>query len=109
MAETGPLAAWPVLGGTLAEADIFHWHCHDPNATQSFAETYVRRLEAMRRADAGMQRNPDGNWTIAAHHLERAARYDEHGVRDRPVAIETVLLQPLARLERAKATTWFDR
>ena len=53
-AAVGPLAAWQVLGGTLAKADIFDWHCHDPSATQSFAETYVRRLEGMRRADAGI-------------------------------------------------------
>src|SRR3546814_16870242 len=29
---------------------------HDPSATQAFAETHVRRLEAMRRAGAGVER-----------------------------------------------------
>lgn len=75
MAAGEPLAGLHVLGGTLAKADIFDWHCRDPSATQSFAETYVRLLEAMRRADAGVQRNRDGSWTIAIDYLERAARY----------------------------------
>src|SRR5690606_39090328 len=33
---------------------------HDPSATQAFAEAHVRRLEAMRRARAGVEREPDG-------------------------------------------------
>lgn len=82
---------------------------HDPSATQGFAETHVRRLEAMRRAGAGVDRNQDGSWTIAVDHLERAARYEERAVGDRPVAIETLSHLPLARLERAEAATWLDR
>lgn len=49
-AGNGPLAACQVLDETLAKAGIFDWHCHASNATQCFAETYVRRMEAMRRA-----------------------------------------------------------
>lgn len=44
-----------------------------------FADTYVRRLDPMRRADAGVQRNPDRSRTIAADHLERPARYEIRG------------------------------
>src|SRR3546814_12042343 len=49
---------------------------HDPSATQAFAETHVRRLEAMRRAGAGVERAADGSWTIAADHVDRAAAYE---------------------------------
>jgi len=37
---------------------------HDPNASESFAGSHVRRLEAMRRAGAGPERLADGSWTI---------------------------------------------
>ena len=34
---------------------------HDPAATEAFAETHVRRLEAMRRAGAGLGSKPNQN------------------------------------------------
>src|SRR3546814_5037028 len=50
---------------------------HDPSASASFAETHVRRLEAIRRVTGGVEREPDGTWVIAPDHLERA-RSEEH-------------------------------
>ncbi|MBP8232044.1 relaxase/mobilization nuclease RlxS [Rhizorhabdus sp.] len=82
---------------------------HDASATQTFAETHVRRLEAMRRAGVGVERDVDGTWPIAADHLDRAAAYEARNVRDRPVEIETLSSLPLARLETADAATWLDR
>ena len=82
---------------------------HDPGATQEFAETHVRRLEAMRRARAGIERNSDGSWSIAADHLDRAAAYEARAVRNRPVAIETLSPVRVPELERAEAATWLDR
>jgi uncharacterized protein DUF3363 len=49
---------------------------HDANASYEFAEAHVRRLEAMRRAGAGVERQPDGTWLISADHLDRAAAYE---------------------------------
>jgi hypothetical protein len=82
---------------------------HDANATQAFAEAHVRRLEAMRRAGAGVDRNADGSWSIAADHLDRAATYEARRLRDRPVTIETLSSMPVAQLERVDAPTWLDR
>lgn len=82
---------------------------HDASATQAFAEAHVRRLEAMRRLDAGVQRNADGTWSIAADHLDRATTYEARGLRDRPVRIEMVSPLPLAQLQTADAATWLDR
>jgi type IV secretory pathway VirD2 relaxase len=82
---------------------------HDAGATQAFAEAHVRRLEAMRRAGAGVERNPDGSWLIAADHLDRAAAYEARGRHERPVDIETLSPAPLAGLEKADAVTWLDR
>lgn len=82
---------------------------HDPSATQAFAETHVRRLEAMRRAGAGVEREPDGSWTIAADHVDRAAAYEARRHRDQPVEVETLSARPLDQLREADAATWVDR
>jgi len=82
---------------------------HDRSVTQAFAETYVRRLEAMRRAGAGVAREPDGSWIIATDHIDRAAAYEARRHRDQPVAVETLSTQPLDQLRDADAATWIDR
>lgn len=82
---------------------------HDPSATQAFAETHVRRLEAMRRAGAGVEREADGTWTIAEDHVDRAAAYEARRHRDQPVEVETLSARPLDQLRGADAATWVDR
>lgn len=81
---------------------------HDPAASQPFAETHVRRLEAMRRVGV-VERLADGSWLIASEHLDRAAGYEERQLRERPVAIEMLSTAPLERLSTADAATWLDR
>ena len=82
---------------------------HDPSATQAFAETHVRRLEAMRRAGTGVEREPDGSWTIPADHVDRAAAYQARRHRDQSVEVETLSARPLDQLRGAEAATWIDR
>lgn len=82
---------------------------HDPTATQAFAEAHVRRLEAMRRAGAGVEREPNGAWTIAADHVDRAAAYEARRHRDHPVEVVTLSTVPLEQLRSADAATWLDR
>jgi type IV secretory pathway VirD2 relaxase len=82
---------------------------YDPSATQAFAETHIRRLEAMRRAGAGVEREADGSWTIAADYVDRAAAYEARRHRDAPVDVETLSARPLERLHGADAATWIDR
>jgi hypothetical protein len=82
---------------------------HDPSATQAYAETHVRRLEAMRRAGAGVEREADGTWTISADHVDRAAAYEARRHCDQPVEIETLSARPLDQLRDADAATWVDR
>jgi type IV secretory pathway VirD2 relaxase len=82
---------------------------HDPNATQAFAETHVRRLEAMRRARAGASRDTDGSWVIAPDHLDRVAVYEVRAGRDQPVVVEPLSVRSLDKLEKADAATWLDR
>lgn len=82
---------------------------YDPSATQAFAETHVRRLEAMRRSGIEVAREPDGSWTIAPDHIDRAAAYEARRHRDAPVEIETLSMRPLDQLRDADAATWVDR
>lgn len=82
---------------------------HDPTATEAFAETHVRRLEAMRRLTGGVTREADGTWIIAPDHLDRAAAYEAARAKDRPVTVETLSPQPLEKLIGAEAATWLDR
>ena len=82
---------------------------HDPSATQAFTETHVRRLEAMRRAGTGVERDPDGSWTISPDHADRAAAYEARRHRDQPVEVETLSSRTIDQLQGADAATWVDR
>jgi len=82
---------------------------HDPTATAAFAETHVRRLEAMRRLGAEVEREPDGTWIIAPDHLERATDFERMQARVSPVLVETLSTLPLDRQIGAEGATWLDR
>lgn len=82
---------------------------HDPSARQGFAETHVRRLEAMRRARMDVARDPDGTWRISVDHLGEAERFERRQLRDRPVEIEILSSEPVERLAGIEGATWLDR
>jgi type IV secretory pathway VirD2 relaxase len=82
---------------------------HDPSASANFAETHVRRLEAMRRQAGTVEREPDGTWVIAPDHLERAAIYERRQAKDAPVVVQTLSALPLDRQLGAEGATWLDR
>ncbi|MGH6680866.1 MAG: DUF3363 domain-containing protein [Bradyrhizobium sp.] len=44
---------------------------HDPTASEAFAATHVRRLEAIRRRTGAVERERDGTWTIPPDRLDR--------------------------------------
>jgi type IV secretory pathway VirD2 relaxase len=82
---------------------------HDPSATEAYAETHVRRLEAMGRLTRNVQRELDGTWVIGSDHLARAAAYEAARARDRPVTVDMLSSQPLEKLVEADTATWLDR
>lgn len=82
---------------------------HDPTATQSFAETHVRRLEAMRRESGLAEREPSGRWVISGDHLERVVTWQSQRLNDRPVAVELLSKGSLKELAGMEAATWIDR
>lgn len=82
---------------------------HDPSASEAFATSHVRRLEAMRRAVAGPERQADGSWTIPDDHIARAEVYAQRQQRDRPVMLSVLSRSPVADLTAKEAPTWLDR
>jgi hypothetical protein len=82
---------------------------YDPSASERFAESHVRRLEAMRRARAGIERSPDGSWTISPDHLEKVAAYEEKLAKDRPVIVNTLSSLSLDSQRQFDGATWLDQ
>jgi type IV secretory pathway VirD2 relaxase len=82
---------------------------HDPTATEEFVETHVRRLEAMRRAGIGVEREADGTWAVAPDHPNRVLRYERTQVRKAPVHVELLSALKLDRQTGAEGATWLDR
>lgn len=82
---------------------------HDPEASEAFAQTHVRRLEAMRRVLRTIERDQDGTWVIGADHLAKAAVFEARQLIDRPVTIEVLSTLPIERTTVLEAATWLDR
>ncbi|CAN7739271.1 relaxase/mobilization nuclease RlxS [Mesorhizobium amorphae] len=82
---------------------------HDAFATESFVETHIRRLEAIRRSTGGVEREPNGTWIIAPDHLDRVAEYERLRARVEPVIVEKLSSMPLERQVSFEGATWLDR
>lgn len=81
---------------------------YDPTASERYAETHVRRLEAMKRMKLA-EREPDGTWVIPPNHLDKVKTFEARQLRDRPVSVETLSAEPLDKLVDADAATWLDK
>ena len=82
---------------------------HDPTASETFVQTHIRRLEAIRRATGAVERDRDGTWTIAPDHLDRVRDYEQRLAQARPVTIETLSTLPIERQIGHQGATWLDR
>ena len=82
---------------------------HDPGAREEYIQAHVRRLEALRRGGAGIERSEDGTWTVGDGLLDRVATYERRRARASPVRVEMLSLVPLERLAEHEGATWLDR
>ena len=86
---------------------------HDSTARESFAETHVRRLEAIRRVmtkgGSIIEREADGTWLIAPDHVDVAAAYEAQRAKAAPVIVDTLSTLPLDRQTGVDGATWLDR
>ena len=92
-------------GGRYSEDIHFR---HDPTASDRFVQTHVRRLEAIRRSTGAVEREPDGTWTIAADHVERALEYESRRAAREPVQIQPLAAMALEQMPAHDGITWLD-
>jgi type IV secretory pathway VirD2 relaxase len=92
-------------GGRYGE-DIHH--LHDPTASERFVQAHVRRLEALRRGKAGVERAADGIWKIAPDHVERALEYERARAAREPVRVDTLSVLRLDEMPNHNGITWLD-
>jgi hypothetical protein len=78
-------------------------------ASEAYSASHIRRLEAMRRAGAGPERQEDGSWIIPGDHLARAENFAQRQQRDRPIALSILSPRPIGNLVAIEAPTWLDR
>lgn len=82
---------------------------HDPRATESFAETHIRRLEAIRRATGAIEREPNGTWIIAPDHLDKVTEYERGQAKVAPVIVKKLSHLSLEQQVGSDGATWLDR
>lgn len=82
---------------------------HDPTASEAFADTHVRRLEAIRRLTNTVAREPDGTWIIQPDHLDRVAAFERTQARFNPVTVRVLSTLPLEQQITTDGATWLDR
>jgi len=82
---------------------------HDGTATEDFARTHERRLEAIRRATGKIEREPDGTWQIAPDHFQTVLAYEQRRIDAEPVKVEILSLKPIEQMVHVHAETWLDR
>ncbi len=92
-------------GGRYSE-DIHH--LHDPTASGGFLQAHVRRLEALRRGKAGVERGADGTWKIAPDHIERAQQYERARAAREPVRVDILSALRLEEMPNHNGITWLD-
>jgi type IV secretory pathway VirD2 relaxase len=81
---------------------------HDPSARETFAETHVRRLEAIRRVTGSVERDADGRFRIGADYLDQALLYEQKQSEMAPAKVEILSPLSLDRLTDVQAPTWLD-
>ena len=82
---------------------------YDQSATGEFAETHMRRLEAIKRATRQVERNDQGAFRIAETFLDQALTYEKKRLQHAPTDIVPLSPIPLSRLPTYPGATWLDR
>jgi type IV secretory pathway VirD2 relaxase len=81
---------------------------HDHSASEEFTRAHVRRLEALRRAGASVEREPDGTWRIPRDYLDKALEHENAAARAAPACVQLLAMLDLQEQAVAQAPTWLD-
>jgi uncharacterized protein DUF3363 len=68
----------------------------------------VRRLEALRRGKAGVEREVDGTWKIAPDHVARALEYERARAEREPVRVDILSTLRLDEMPHHNGITYLD-
>lgn len=82
---------------------------HDSNARQAFAETHMRRLEAIRRVTGEVERDVTGYFKVGTDYRDIALRYEQTQAQAMPVKVEVLATLSLDQQVKRNAATWLDR
>jgi hypothetical protein len=82
---------------------------HNPDVGAEFVQAHVRRLEALHRAGAGIERLGDGTWLLGEDYLEKAANHEHRGMQNSRMRIEVLSPLPLEQLATRDGATWLDQ
>jgi type IV secretory pathway VirD2 relaxase len=80
----------------------------DSTASERFVQAHVRRLEALRRGKAAVEREADGSWKIAPDHVERALQYERAHAAREPVRVDVRSAMRLEEMPNHHGITWLD-
>lgn len=92
-------------GGRYSEDIHF---LHDPTASERFVQAHIRRLEALRRGNAGVEREVEGIWKIAPDHVARALEYERARAAREPVRVDILSAPRLEEMPNHNGITWLD-
>jgi type IV secretory pathway VirD2 relaxase len=81
---------------------------YDRSASEEFARAHVRRLEALRRVDGFVEREPDGTWRIPRDYLDKALEHERAAARAAPVRVQLLAMLDLKEQAVMQAPTWLD-
>ncbi len=82
---------------------------HDRGATDKYVETHERRLEAIRRLTAQIERRGDGGFRIPPNYQQIAMEYERAQARLSPVKLTVLSTLSLDRQVSHNGATWLDR
>jgi type IV secretory pathway VirD2 relaxase len=88
-------------------SDEIHF-LHDPTAGERLVQAHVRRLEALRRGKAGVERQADGSWKISPDHVERALQYERARAAREGVRVDILSALRLEEMPNHNGITWLD-
>jgi hypothetical protein len=80
----------------------------DSTASERFVQAHMRRLEALRRGKAGVEREADGSWKITPDHVARAEQYERARAAREPVRVDILSALRLEEMPNHAGITWLD-
>jgi type IV secretory pathway VirD2 relaxase len=83
-----------VAGAWQGKYSLEHHWAEDRAASSEYVEAHIRRLEGLRRAGVGVERDAEGTWRIPSDYTDQVLEHERRAARVVPVRI-----QVLARLE----------